>query len=167
MPSLHCQGSLQHRLGVEFLPRGKGIARRALQDDRHDPVNIVIALIDLACSVKLVPLIENINDHLEMCEAIWDQLNTGSTKLGPTKVLKRFTASRSLPNRTVPQYPTNLIALCKKLIITSENITNDTMKTPIINTLSNSYETIIQILEQRIPTPTAQQSMDAIWQYGK
>ena len=40
------------------------------------------------------------------------------------------------------------------------------MKTHIFFTLSNSYETTIQILEQWIPAPMAQQFMDAIRKYA-
>jgi hypothetical protein len=67
----------------------------------------------------------------------------------------------------VTQYSTKLIAFRKKLIGTTENITNDAMKTHIFTALSNSYETTIQILEQRIPNPTAQQCMDAICEYAE
>ena len=41
------------------------------------------------------------------------------------------------------------------------------MKTHIFTTLSNSYETTILILEQRIPAPMAQQCMDAICKYAE
>ena len=41
------------------------------------------------------------------------------------------------------------------------------MKTHIFTTLSNSYETTIQILQQQIPAPTAQQCMDAIREYAE
>jgi len=41
------------------------------------------------------------------------------------------------------------------------------MKTHISTTLSSSYETTIQIIEQRIPAPTAQQCMDAIREYAE
>jgi hypothetical protein len=44
----------------------------------------------------------------------------------------------------------------------TKNITDDAMKTSIFNTLSHSYEMAIQIIEQLIPAPTAQQCMDAI-----
>jgi len=69
-------------------------------------------------------------------------------KLGCTQVLRKFTASRPSTDETVTQYFTKLIAFRKKLIGTTENITDDAMKTLIFTTLSNSYETTIQILEQ-------------------
>ena len=43
-----------------------------------------------------------------------------------------------------------------KLIGTTENITDDAIKTHIFTTLHNSYEMTIQILEQQIHAPTAQ-----------
>jgi len=51
---------------------------------------------------------------------------------------------------------TQPISIYKKLIGTTENITNDAMEICISNTLSDSYETTIQILQQWITTPTAQ-----------
>jgi hypothetical protein len=101
-----------------------------------------------------------------MWETLGDQLDNGSTKLGCTQVLRKCTASRLLPDDTVLQYITKLIAVRKKLIGNTENITIDAMKTQIFTTLSNSYETTIHILQQRIPTPTAQECMDAIREYA-
>jgi hypothetical protein len=40
------------------------------------------------------------------------------------------------------------------------------MKTQLNTNLSNTYETTIQILEQRIPAPMAQHCMDAIVEYA-
>jgi hypothetical protein len=67
----------------------------------------------------------------------------------------------------VTQYITKLITFGKKLISTTENITNDAMKTHIFTPLSDSYETTIQILQQQIPASTAQQCIDSISQYTK
>ena len=53
------------------------------------------------------------------------------------------------------------------LIRTTENITDYAMKTHILTTLSNSYEATVQILEQRIPAPTAQRCLDAICEYAE
>jgi len=66
----------------------------------------------------------------------------------------------------ITQYFAKLIAFCKKLIGTTKNLTDDAMKTHIFTTLSNSYETTIQILEQRIPATMAQQCMVAIRDYA-
>jgi hypothetical protein len=67
----------------------------------------------------------------------------------------------------VPQYFTKIIVFGKKLIGTTENITDDAMKPHTFTTLSDSYETTIQILEQRIPTPSTQQCMDGIREYAE
>jgi len=153
--------------GVELLPVGNGVALRPLQEIWHDRANKAIALIHLGCCDELLPLIDDIDDPVEMWEALRDRLDNASTKLGRTQVLRKFTASRPSPDETVTQYFTKLIAFRKKLIGTTENITDDAMKTHIFTTLSNSYETTIQILEQRIPAPTAQQCMDAIREYAE
>jgi len=134
--------------GVELLPVGNGVALRLLQEHWHDQANNALAQIHLGCCDELLPLIDNIDNPVEMWEALWDQLDNVSMKVGCTQVLRKFTASRPLPDKTVTQYFTKLIALCKKLIGTTENITNNPMKTHIFTTPSNSYETTIQILEQ-------------------
>ena len=102
-----------------------------------------------------------------MWEALRARLDNASTKLGRTQLLGKFTASRPSRDEMVTQYFTKLITFHKKLIGTTENITNDAMKTHIFTTLSISYETTIQILEQRIPSPTAQQYMDMICEYAE
>jgi hypothetical protein len=102
-----------------------------------------------------------------MWETLRDRLDNLSTKLGRTEVLRKFTATRPSPDETVTQYFNKQIAFGKKLIGTTENITDDAMKRPIFITLANSYETTIQILEQRIPAPTAQQCMDANREYAE
>jgi hypothetical protein len=153
--------------GVELLPVGNGVALRLLQESWHDRANTALAHIHLGCCDELLPLIDDINDPVEMWEALRDRLDNASTKLGCTQVLRKFTATRPSPDEMVTQYFTKLNAFRKKLIGTTENITDDAMKTHIFTTLSNSYETTIQILEQRIPAPTAPQCMDAIREYAE
>jgi len=74
----------------------------------------------------------------------------------------KFTTSQPSPDETVTQYLTKPIAFHKKLMGTTENITDDVIETHIFTTPSNSYETTIQNIEQGIAAPTAQQCMDAI-----
>jgi hypothetical protein len=145
--------------GVEPLPPGNSVALRYLQEDWHDRANKAIALIYLGCCDELLPLIDDIDDPVVMWEALMDQLDNASKNLGYTKVPRMFSPSRPLPDERVTQYFTKLIAFSKKLIGTSENITDDVMKTHIFTTLSNSYEMTIQMPEQRIPAPTTQQGM--------
>jgi hypothetical protein len=102
-----------------------------------------------------------------MWEALTDRLDNATRKLSRTQLLRKFTASRPSPDEMVTQYFTKLILFRKKLIGSTENITNAAMKTHIFTTLSNSYETTFQILEQRIPSATAQQCMDAIRAYAE
>jgi hypothetical protein len=111
--------------------------------------------------------VDDIDDPVEKWEVLRNSLENASTKLGRTQVLRKFTACRPSPDETVTHYFTKQIALRKKLIGTTENITDDVMKTHIFTTLSNSYETTIQIFEQRIPAPTAKQCLDAISEYGE
>jgi len=89
------------------------------------------------------------------------------TILECTQVLRKVTASRPSPVKKVTQSFTNPIAFHKKFIATTENITDDAMKTHICTTLSKLYEMTIQILEQWIPVPLAQQGMNAIRKYAE
>jgi len=142
--------------GVELLLVGNGVALHPLQDSWHDQANKALAQIHLGCCDELLPLNDDIDDPVEMWKARRDLIDNASMKLGRTQVLWKFTTSRPSPDKTVTQYFTKLIAFRKKLIGTTENITDDAMKTHIFTTLSNSYETTIQILKQRIPAPMAE-----------
>jgi hypothetical protein len=73
-----------------------------------------------------------------MWEALRDRLGNASTKFDRPQVLRKFTTSRPLPGEKVTQYFNKLIAFRKKLIGTTENITDDVMKIHIFITLSNS-----------------------------
>jgi hypothetical protein len=84
------------------------------------------------------------------------RLQNESTKLGHTQILMKFTASRLSPDETITQYFTKSVAFFKKLIGTTENITDETLKSLHFTTRSNSYQTIIQNFQQQIPAPTAQ-----------
>jgi hypothetical protein len=151
--------------GVELLPVGKGVAIRPLQESWHNRANKALAQIHLKYCDELLPLIDDIDHPVGMWEALRDRLDNASMKLGRTQVLRKFTACRPSPDETVTQYFTKLITFRKRQIGTTEHITDDAMKTHIFTTQSNSYETTIQIVEQRIPTPTAQQCMDTIHEY--
>jgi hypothetical protein len=153
--------------GVEFLPVGNGVALRLLRECWHDRAGKERAQIHLGCCDELFTLIDDIDDPVDMWETLWDRLDNASTKLGHTEVLRKFTSSRPSPDEMVSQYFTKLITFRKKYIGNTGNITDDAMKTHIFTTLSNSYETTIRIVEQRIPEPTAKQSMGAIREYAE
>jgi hypothetical protein len=152
---------------VEPLHSGNGVTLDALQEYWHDRANDTTALIYLGWCDELLPLIDDIGDPVDMWEALRGQLDNASRKLGRTKVLRKITTSRPSPDETVSQYFTTLIVFRTKLIGNTKNITNDGMKTHMFTTVSNSYETTIQIIVQLIPTPTAEQCMDAICEYAE
>jgi hypothetical protein len=87
--------------GVELLPVGNGVALRILQESWHDRANKALAQIHLGCCDELLPLIDDIDDPVEMWEALRDRLDNASTKVGRTQVLRKFTASRPMPDETV------------------------------------------------------------------
>jgi len=139
---------------VDLLPVGNGLTLCLLQKSWHDRVNKVLGHIPLGCCNELLPLIDDINDPMEMWEALRNRLDNSSTKLSRTQVVRKFTSSRPSPDAMVTLYFTKLMAFRNKLIGTTENITDDAMKTQIFTTLAKSYETTIQILEQRNTAPT-------------
>jgi len=153
--------------GVKLLPIGNCVGRRPLHESCHYRANPSLAQIHLGCCDKLLPLINDINDPLEMWEERRDRLDNASTKLGRSQVLRKFTASRPSRDETVTQYFAKLITFHKKIIGTTENITDDTMKTQIFTNLSNSYETTIQSLLKQIPAPIAQRCMDVNREYAE
>jgi hypothetical protein len=102
-----------------------------------------------------------------MWEALTDRLDNVSKTLCRTQVLQKFTASQPSPDEMVTLYLTKSISFHTKLIGTPEYITDEAIKIQIFTTRSKSYETTIQILEQRTPAPTAQQCMDVICEYAE
>jgi hypothetical protein len=70
-----------------------------------------------------------------MWEGLRNRLHNASTNLGGNKVTRKFTAYRPSPEEMVTQYVTVLITSRKKLIGTTENLTDDAMKTHCFTTL--------------------------------
>jgi len=89
--------------GVELLPVGNCVALRPLQESWHDRANKALAQIHLGCCDKLLPLIDDTDDPVEMREALRDRLDNASPKLGRTQVLQKFTASQPSPDKMVTQ----------------------------------------------------------------
>ena len=120
---------------VEPLPPGNGVTLRALHEAWQDRANKAIPLIHLRCCDELLPLINNINDPMEMWEALRDRLNTALMKHARTQLLRKFTPSRPSPDEMVTHYFPKIIPIYKKSIGTTENTTNDAMKIHIFTTL--------------------------------
>jgi len=141
--------------GVKLRPPGNGITLRTLSEDCHDRANKAIALIPLGCCDELLPLIDNINDPVEMWEAFSDGAQQCCNKTrsypSPAKVHRVSTIARR--NRHTVLYQTN--RLPQGADWHHQNLTDDVMKRLIFTTLSDSYETTILILQQRIPASTA------------
>jgi len=154
-------------ISVEPLSPSNGVALHTQQEDWQHRAKNVIALIYVGCCDELLPLIDDINIPMEMWKPLRDRLDNASMNVVRTQVLRKFTASRPLPDDTVTQDFNKLMVFPKKLIGSRENITDDTMKTHIFTTLYTSYEMIIQMLEQWIPAPMGQQCMDAIREYAE
>jgi hypothetical protein len=152
---------------VKLLPVGNGIALRPLQDSWHDHANKSLAQIHLRCCDELLPLIDDIDDPVEIWKALRDRLDNASMNIIRTQVPRKFTASRPSPDETVTQYFIKFITFHKMLISTTKNITYNAIKKHIFTTLSNSFETTIQILEQQMSAPTAQPCRDAICEYAE
>jgi len=87
--------------GAQLLPLGNGAALRTLQEHWHDQAIQEIALIHIGCSNQLHPLIDDIDNPVEMWEELRDRLDNASTKLGCTQAMWKSTASPSSPDETV------------------------------------------------------------------
>jgi hypothetical protein len=96
---------------------------------------------------KLLPLIDDINDSVQVSNALSDRFDDASTDLGQIYVVWKFTTCQPSPDRKVNQYCIEPITFGKKLIGTTDNITDDTMKTRILKMLPNSYQQTVQILQ--------------------
>jgi len=68
--------------GVKLLPVGNGVALCPQQESGHDRANQTLAQVHFECGDELVPLINDLDDPLEMWEALRDLLGNASTKLG-------------------------------------------------------------------------------------
>jgi len=58
--------------GVELLPVGNGVTLHLLQESWHDRANKALPQINLGCCDELLPLIDDIDDPVEMWEALRD-----------------------------------------------------------------------------------------------
>jgi len=52
--------------GVELRPVGNGVTLRPLQESSHDQANKALAQLHLGCCDELLPLIDDIDDPVEM-----------------------------------------------------------------------------------------------------
>jgi len=89
---------------VKLLPLGNGVALPAIQEFRYDRANKAIALIQLECCHEPLPHIDNVDDPVEMWEALRDWVHNAATTLGRTQVLGKFTACRLSWHKRVTQY---------------------------------------------------------------
>ena len=76
---------------------------------------------------------------MEMWGPVREYLDNAAINLSATQVLRKFTASRPSPKENVTHYSAKQIAFCNKMIDTTADITDHTMKTHIFTTLCNSY----------------------------
>jgi hypothetical protein len=132
--------------GVEPHAPGNGLALRTLSEDWNDRVNKTRPLIHLGCCDELLPFIDDIEDPVDIFEALTHRLGNSSTYLCRTHVLHMFSPSRPWPDETVPHYFTKRFTIQKEMIGSTQNIIDDTMKIPVFTTQSSSYETTIEFL---------------------
>jgi hypothetical protein len=126
-----------------------------------------MALLYTGCSNDLLAWIDDIDDPAEMWETLQSRLDNAASQVGRTQILRKFATARLSCDKKITQYLTRQIAIRKKLIVTPEQISEETMKTHIFTTLSNEFEMTIKILERLIPPPTAREAMDALKEAGE
>jgi len=148
--------------GENLLPNGTGSAARTLQMEWHWNANDAISQIDLCFTDHLLPLINNIDNPVEMWQTLQGGLGNMTNQVGQTQISRKFHAPRQSKDRKITQYFTRLIDLCKKLMGSPKAISDETMKSHIFSTIPNEFKTTIQILKQQTPVPTAQQIVDSL-----
>jgi hypothetical protein len=114
--------------GIVLLPLGHGVALHPLQQNWHEKANEAMALIYTGCSDDLLPIIDDVDDPVEMWESLQNRFDNAATLVGRTRILRNFAASWPLTDEMITQYFTRLIAFRKKLIGTTEQISAETMK---------------------------------------
>jgi len=80
--------------GVELLPVGIGVALHPLHESWRDRANKALARIHLECCDKLLTLIHDLDNRMQMREPLKDLLDNALTKLGHTQVLGKLTTSQ-------------------------------------------------------------------------
>ena len=154
--------------GDEFLPEGNGSAVRNLHREWHQKANDTVAQIHLGCKDNLFPWIDDIDDSVEMWKTLQGRLDNTTNQLGRTRIVRKFHALPPLKDEKITQYCWRLIDLWKKLFGSPKAISDETINTHIFTALPKEFKTTINIFEQQLPVPNAQQVMDrlredAVW----
>ena len=102
-----------------------------------------------------------------MWESLQNRFDNVATQVRRIQIKQKFVLSWTLPDENITQYFTRLIAFRKKLIGTTQQISEESLKTYIFTTLTHKYEITFQILELQIPLPTAQDVMTAVEEYAE
>jgi len=121
--------------GDELLPQGNGSAARTLQKEWHRRANDAIAQIQLGCTGDLLPLIDDIDDPVEMWQTLQNRLDNRTNQVGQTQIVRNSHALCPSKDEKTTQYFNRLIDLRKKLIGSPKAISDETMKTHIFSTM--------------------------------
>jgi len=118
--------------------------------------------IHLSCSPAIQFLFKGLRSPGAMWTTLLAHLEITGTHVGRTAIQRKFRACRLQKNQTLREYFTLLRDYRLQLIVTPQDISDDEMCTHIYNNLLEQYSTKIKILENRIPLPTVEETMDAL-----
>jgi hypothetical protein len=118
--------------------------------------------IHLSCSPAIQFLLKGLRSPGAMWTTLLARLENTGTHVGRTTIQRKFRACRLQKDQTLREYFTLLRDYRLQLIGTPQDISDDEMRTHIYNNLPEQYSTMIKILENRIPLPTVEETMDAL-----
>jgi len=118
--------------------------------------------IHLSCSPAIQFLLKGLRSPGAMWTTLLARLENTATHVGRTNIQCKFRACRLQKDQTLREYFTQLRDYRHQLIGSPQDISDDEMCTHIYNNLPEQYSTMIKLLENQIPLPTVEESMDAL-----
>jgi hypothetical protein len=118
--------------------------------------------IHLSCSPTIQSLLQGLRSPGAMWTTLLARLENTYTQVGRTTIQRKFRACRLQKDHTLREYFTSLRDYRLQMIGTPQDISDDKTRIQINNNLPEQYSTMIKILENKIPLPMVEETMDAL-----
>jgi len=118
--------------------------------------------IHLSCSPAVQFLLRGLRSSGVMWTTLLARLENPGTHIGRTTIQCKSRACRLQNDQSLREYFSLLRDYRLQLISTPQDISDDEMRTRVYNNLPEQYLTMIKILENQIPLPTVEETMDAL-----
>jgi len=116
--------------------------------------------IHLSCSPTIQFLHKGLRSPEAMRTTLLARLENTGTHVGRATIQPKFRACHLQKDQTLRDYFTQLRDYHLHMIGTPQDISDDEMCTHFYNNLVEEYSTMIKILENQIPLPTVEETMD-------